>query len=129
MATVRVEGLAELRRACRLAGKELSRDLNSALKSAGEPVRQDAESLAVANISNVGIPWSRMRLGIARNSVYVAPVERGVKSKTRPGRRRPKFKTKLLDEAMAPALQRNSDKVEREFQDAVKDMGRMWARV
>ena len=129
MATVAVEGLADLRRACRVAGTAMSRDMNEALRTAGEPVRQDAQTLAVQNISKVGIPWSRMRLGIARNSVYVAPVERGVKSKTLAGRRRPRFKTKLLDEAMAPALVQNSDRVAREFRDAVRDMGKAWARV
>jgi hypothetical protein len=126
---VEVIGLAELRRACQVAGNQMGRDMNDALKSAGEPVRTDAQSLAVANIAKVGIPWSRMRLGIQRHSVYVAPVERGVKSRTRPGKRRPRFKTKLLDEAMAPALERNSDRVAQEFRDAVRDMGRAWARV
>ena len=129
MATVQVQGLASLRRACQVAGNQISRDLNDALKSAGEPVRQDAQTLALTNITKVGIPWSRMRLGIAKHSVYVAPVERGGKSRTLQGGRRPRFKTKLLDEAMAPALVRNSDKVAREFQDAVRDMGRAWARV
>lgn len=106
----------------------MGRDMDAALKSAGEPVRQDAEALAVSRISNIGIPWSRMRLGIKRDSVYVAPVERGDKSR-RGSRRRPNLKTKLLDEAMAPALTQNSDKVAQEFNEAVKDMGRLWARV
>jgi len=106
----------------------MARDLNDALKSAGEPVRRTAETLAVANISRVGIPWSRMRLGITRHTVYVAPVERGVKSRTLRGRRRPGFKTKLLDEAMAPALVQQSDKVAQEVEDAVRDMGKAWAR-
>jgi hypothetical protein len=127
--TVEVVGLAELRRAFQVAGNGLARDLNDALKAAGEPVRQDAQTLAVSNISRIGIPWSRMRLGIQRHSVYVAPVERGTKSRTLTGKRRPRFKTKLLDEAMAPALARNSDRVAQEFEDAVKDMGKAWARV
>lgn len=104
----------------------MSRDMNEALKSAGEPVRQDVESLAVSRIPKIGIPWSRMRLGITKHTVYVAPVQKG---RTASGRGRPNLKTKLLDEAMAPALQRNSARVEREFEDAVKDMGRAWARV
>jgi hypothetical protein len=126
---VHVVGLADLRRACVVAGRQMSRDMNDALKSAGEPVRSDAQSLALANIPKIGLPWSRMRLGIQRHSVYVAPVERGVKSRTRPGKRRPNLKTKLLDEAMAPALVRNSDRVAQEFEDAVRDMGKAWARV
>jgi hypothetical protein len=38
-------------------------------------------------------------------------------------------KTKLLDQAMHPALERNRSRVEQEFSDAVRDMGRLWARV
>lgn len=127
--TVEVIGLAELRRAFAVASREMSKDLNEALKSAGEPVRADAQALAVQNISRIGIPWSRMRLGINRHSVYVAPVERGNKSRTRGQRGRPNLKTKLLDEAMGPALVANSDRVAREFEDAVRDMAKAWARV
>lgn len=124
--TVEVVGLAELRRAFAVAGNQISRDLNDALKSAGEPVRQDAQSLARQSIKTVRtVDWSEMRLGITRHTVYVAPVQRRGKT----GRRRPKFKTKLLDEAMGPALERNSDRVAQEFEDAVRDMGKAWARV
>ena len=126
--TVEVVGLRELRRACVLAGNQMHRDMNEALKTAGEPVRRDAEVLAVTNISRIGIPWSRMRLGIKRDYVYVAPVERGDKSR-RGSRRRPNLKTKLLDEAMGPALAANSERVAKEFRDAVRDMGKAWARV
>lgn len=123
--TVEVIGLAELRRAFAVASSEMSKDLNEALKASGEPVRQDAETLAVQRIKPGKIPWSSMRLGITRHTVYVAPVQRrGVT-----GRRREKFKTKLLDEAMGPALVANSDRVAREFEDAVRDMGKAWARV
>ena len=127
--TVRVEGLRELRRACQVAGSGMSRDLNSALRSAGEPVRADAQALAVSNITRIGIPWSRMRLGITRHTVYVAPVEKGVKSRTDSRRRRPRLKTKLLDQAMNPALAQNIKTIEREFEDTVRDMGKAWARV
>lgn len=107
-----------------MAGNQMSRDLNEAMKSAAEPVRQDSESLARVAIKRSGIDWTSMRVGIAKHSVYVAPVRRRGS-----GSGRPNLKTKLLDEAMAPALVRNSDRVAREFQDAVKDMGRAWARV
>lgn len=80
-------------------------------------------------ITRIGIPWSRMRVGITRHTIYVAPVQRGVKSKVRENLRRPSLKTKLLDEAMAPALVANSERVAQEFQDAVRDMGKAWARV
>lgn len=126
--TIEVIGLRDLRRACVVAGNQMHRDMNEALKTSGEPVRQAAEVLAVSNISRIGIPWSRMRLGIKRDYVYVAPVERGDKSR-RGSRRRPNIKTKLLDEAMAPALEQNSARVAKEFQDAVRDMGKAWARV
>jgi hypothetical protein len=108
--------------------------MNDALKSAGEPVRQSSASLAVSQISRMRTrmrtrresDWSAMRLGIKRDYVYVAPVERGARGSRRG---RPNIKTKLLDEAMAPALVQNSSRVAQEFHDAVKDMGRFWARV
>lgn len=124
---VEVVGLAELRRACRLAGSQMSRDMNKALKASGEPVRSDAQSLAQVNIPRIGLPWSKMRLGIKRNYVYVAPEQRS--RRTPPNRKRPNLKTKLLDEAMAPALDRNSEQVARSFDQAVRDMGRTWGRV
>ena len=112
-----------------MTADRVDKDLRDAMKSAAEPVRRDAEQLAVSNIRRIGIPWSRMRTGVTRHSVYVAPVERGVKSRTIRRGRRPNLKPLLLERAMDPALDQNADKVEREVIDAMDDLFRRWERV
>lgn len=119
-------GMAELLRATAMAENEVGKDVRAALQSAAEPVRSDAELLAKQAIRPGRVPWSSMRTGITRTSVYVAPVQRGVKSRTNPRRRRPAFKHYLLDEAMEPALEQNTDKIVREVEDAFDDLARRW---
>jgi hypothetical protein len=125
---VRIEGLAELQRAFALVDRRLSRDLRSALESSAEPVRSDAQSLALTQIRRMTLPWSRMRTGVTRNSVYVVPVERGDKTR-RGSRRRPRFKNLMLERAMEPALERNRDRVVDEIDDTMVDLAKAWARV
>jgi hypothetical protein len=130
---VRVEGLRELDRAFRLYGRGLEKGVREALATAAQPVATDAQTLAIAEIPRISlpsttVPWHRMRVGVTKRTAYVAPAQRGDKSR-RGTRRRPKFATKLLTEAMEPALERNIKNVERELGDALDDLGRMWARV
>jgi hypothetical protein len=132
---IRIEGLRELERAFRLYGRGMEKGLREAMEAGAEVVRPDAEQLALAEIPRIStpgttIPWQQMRVGVSRRTAYVAPVQRGVRSKTRMGRySRSKFAGKLLDEAMEPALAQNVPRVEREFGDALDDLGRMWSRV
>jgi hypothetical protein len=130
---VRIEGLRELERAFRLYGRGMERGLREALEAAAEPVRADAQSLALAEIPRIQVPsttvpWHRMRVGVTRRTAYVAPEQRGDKTR-RGSRRRPNFATKLLTEAMEPALERNVQNVEREIGVALDDLGRRWERV
>lgn len=130
---VRIEGLRELERAFKLYGRGMAKGIREALEAGAEPVRSDAQSLALAEIPRIAlpsttVPWHRMRVGVTRRTAYVAPEQRGDKSR-RGGRRRPKFGTKLLTEAMEPALERNIPRVEREFEEALADLARMWSRV
>jgi hypothetical protein len=127
--TIAVRGLTDLTRAFRLAEHDLGPDLRMALLSAAEPVRQDAERRAVAEIRNIGDPWSQMRIGVTQSSVYLAPQERGRRSRSNPSIRRPNLKGRLLDEAMGPALAANRDQVVDEADDALSDLFRAWARV
>jgi hypothetical protein len=57
--------------------------------------------------------WSRMRVGVTRNLVYVAPRQKGTRG--RGPRRRPKFADLLMGRAMEPALERNTPGIERHF--------------
>lgn len=130
---VRVEGLRELERAFKLYGRGLEKGVREVLEAAAEPVRSDAQSLALAEIPRIAlpstnIPWHRMRVGVTRRTAYVAPEQRGDKTR-RGSRRRPKFATKLLSEAMEPALERNIPRVEQELGEALDDLARRWARV
>jgi hypothetical protein len=122
---IKVEGLVELNRAFKVADKSLAKEYRAALRDVGEPVRADAERLAVERITTVGIPWSRMRVGLTQKVVYVAPKQRG----SRGGRgRRPKFGTKLLERAMLPALNANIDEAERRFERMLGEVGKDWER-
>lgn len=124
---IRVDGLRELQRAFRITGLGMEVGLREAMESASESVRVDAQALAVSSIRNIGVPWSRMRIGVTRRTAYVAPVERG--RRTRPGRGRPNLAGLLAGKAMEPALANNIGNVERDFGEALDDLFRIWERV
>jgi hypothetical protein len=96
---IRVEGLRELDRAFKNVSKDLQKGLRKELRDVAEPVRALAETKAVSEISHIGPSWSRMRVGFARGTVYVAP-----KSRRRGGEPRPNLAGALMDRAMQPAL-------------------------
>ena len=125
-----VEGLRELGRAFRLADKELAKELRLALKTVAEPVRVDAEHLALTEIRKMTIPWSEMRVGGgAARSIYVAPKLRGVKTRGRDPRRRPNLFDLLLTRSLEPALAHNEGRVVVEMEKLLETIGRKWERV
>lgn len=125
--TIRVEGLRDLQRAFTLADKTLERELRDTLREVAEPVRADAERLAVAGIPTIGLPWSRMRVGVTRTSVYVAPRQRGVRGNAT--RKRPNLAGLLLGRAMLPALEQNEPRVAAEMDKVLATVGKAWERV
>jgi hypothetical protein len=135
---VRIEGLRELERAFKLYGRGLEKGVREALEAAAEPVRSDAQTLALAEIPRINlpsttVPWHRMRVGVTRRTAYVAPEARGAKNRQFRTKSRirsnQRFANKLLTEAMEPALDRNIANVEREIGVALDDLGRRWERV
>lgn len=108
----RVKNLANLNRALRQADKDVRLGIRKEYRTVAEPVRADAERLAVANIRNVGLPWSRMRIGITQRVVYVAPRQRGARGNRR--LRRANF-AGLLGPQMQHALDRNRPEIVRRF--------------
>lgn len=120
-----VEGLRELNAAFARAEGTIHKDFRGALRDAAEPVRSTAESLAETGIRNIGIPWSRMRVGVTRSSVYVAPRKRGAR---RGSQRRPNLAGLLLERAMQPALEREIPNVQRKVEQVLDDMARTWSR-
>lgn len=127
---VSITGLRELERAFRRTDRARAGDLKDALEEAAAPVRRDAQALAVSEISHVrpGDPWAGMRIGTGRSIVYVAPIERGAKSRGDERKRRPKFGTKLMDEAMEPALERNRTVVEARLDKMLDELAAVWER-
>jgi hypothetical protein len=126
---IHIEGLAQLETAFKRAGTGIDKDLRDALKSSAEPVKVDAQSRASGVIHVSAVNWTAMRVGITRHTVYVAPVEKGRRSRANPKIRRPKVKPRLLQGALDPALEANRPRVAQEVRDAVRDMGRAWGRV
>lgn len=130
--TIQVEGLTGLLRAFGAADREVRQDLRDALQEAAAPVRSEAQRLAGTRIRNMGgehRPWARMRIGLYRSVVYIAPVERGVTGLGNRGRRRGhKFATLLLERAMEPALADNRHEVERRLDHMLDEVARVWER-
>lgn len=124
---IRIEGLRELERAFKLYGNGLEKGLREAMTAAAEPVKSDAQTLARSAIEVVNVDWSSMRIGVTKRTVYVAPATRGRRRSTR--RQADAFIDRMLGRALEPALDANIGKVEREFGDALDDLGRMWSRV
>ena len=123
---LRVEGLRDLQRAFALADKESQRKLRQSLKDVGEPVRSTSEQLALTRIRRIGPRWSRMRVGVTRSLVYVAPVERGKRSRANTRLRRPNLADLLMGRAMQPALDINAGRIEGDFEDVLEDVANLW---
>jgi len=122
-----VKGLAEMNRAFARADRDMKKDLRNTLKDVAEPVREEAEVLAGQKIRNMGNgPWSRMRVGVTTNLVYVAPKERGRRGNI--GSRRTNLADLLMDRAMEPALDAHAGEIEDRFGDALDHVLERWGR-
>lgn len=128
-AAIQVRGLRDLERAFKLAGPAANSELRKALAEVGEPIAHDAETLARTSIRNIGEPWSRMRVGVTQKVVYVAPRERGKKSRVNPRLRRRNLFDLMMGRSMEPALARNFPFIEKRVDHALATVGREWERV
>lgn len=122
---ITVQGLTALQRAFKAADAAQQRELRKALRVAAEPVRADAERLAVAGIRRIGVPWSRMRIGVTNREVYLAPRERGQKGRDQ-RLRRPNLRSLLLGRSMEPALQHNRPAVIAGVEHVLATVGKVW---
>lgn len=126
---ISVDGLTELNRAFARAERDVRLEFRGTLRKAAKPVKDEAEVLASTDISHMATPpWTKMRVGVTRSLVYVAPRERGVKSKTNRARRRPQFGDTLLDKALEPALEHNIDGITGEVELMLAGISKDWAR-
>lgn len=119
-----VYGLREISAAYAKLERDTRAGMLKTLSDAAEPVQRTAEQLGQARISRIGKNWWKMRVGVTRTLVYVAPKQKGIRGRKDDPRHREKFAGLLMDEAMEPALERNEAKVEQligRFLDHVVD--------
>lgn len=122
---IRVEGLSQLQRAFKAADLTLQRELRTSLRAAAEPVRVEAERLAVSSIRRIGVPWSRMRIGVTNREVYIAPRQRGQKGRDQ-RLRRPNLAGLLLGRSLVPAVQHEQGAVIAGVEATLASVGRAW---
>lgn len=114
---VRVQGYRELQAAMKTYERDVRLGMRRELREAAEPVRAGAEALARSEIPRIGERWPRMKVGLTKSSVYVAPRERGVKGRGYSSRRRPNLAGLLMDRAMQPALDQNTEQAVRKIDE------------
>lgn len=125
---IAVRGLRELSAAFAKADKEARTGFRQELREVAEPVRATAEQLAESRITRIGPRWGRMRVGVTRRLVYVAPRQRGVNSKRSIAVRRPNLADLLMDRAMQPALDQHAPQIEARVEQALDNLLDRWGR-
>jgi hypothetical protein len=131
---IRVEGLSELQRATSRLSREFGKGVREALEAAGEPIRSEASELAHSDISGMRrarLPWWRMRIGVTRSTVYVAPEQRGNKKRTRPTPRgqAESFKREMIGKAMNPAVDHHIGEFPSQVNAELDDLFKAWGRL
>jgi hypothetical protein len=119
MAAVQIEGLREVNFALKFIDKGEARAIRQEFAQAAQPVADSAESLALANIRNMGPDWARMRVGVTTREVYVAPA-----SRRRRGTARPNVGRLLFERAMLPALKKHEKELVGRVGHALDNLGR-----
>lgn len=112
-----VHGFRELSAAFAKVGGDTNREFRASERRIAEPIRRDTETLAHDRIRRMPASplWAKMRTGVTRKLVYVAPRQRGARRQGDFRRRRPNLADLLMTRAMEPALEKNAANVEREI--------------
>jgi hypothetical protein len=118
-----VRGARELNLAFSRAGVEFTKTKRARFRWLAEPVREDAQRLALGN--QVGASWSAMRTGATETVAYVAPVNRGTRIRYR---KRRNFASFLYRVAFAPAREHNRSAVAARYDELVARLERFWKR-
>jgi hypothetical protein len=106
-----VKGLRDVNAAFAHTDREIRLGWRAGMRQVAEPVRRDAELAASSSIPHMPASpkWARMRVGVTRNMVYVAPRQRGTRGRTAAGRTN--LAGLLMDRAMQPALDRHEPEI------------------
>jgi hypothetical protein len=113
--TYLVTGLRDVQAAFARADRESRVGLARDFQAVAEPVRREAETLALSRIRRMphSPAWARMRTGRTLNVIYVAPRQRGVTTRGPDPRHRPNLANLMMERAMQPALEHNEPQIER----------------
>jgi hypothetical protein len=107
-----VLNLGEINRDLKALGPAIYKAAKIGMELGAEPIRLDAERLAQSEISGMKRakkkppPWSIQRKGSTVHEVYIAPRERGLKSRTDQSRRRPNFVHVMFGKSYNPAFEK-----------------------
>lgn len=129
-ALIEIEGFPQLAKALAGTGRDVRTALKEGLSGLAEPLARDAEQFALQDIRRMTLSWSRMRVGVTRgfSLTYVAPLNRGIKTRGPDPRRRPNLANLLRDRAMAPSVEKNARSLIVGAERLVDEVtGRRWA--
>lgn len=123
-----VDNLVPLIKTFNHAPADAKKAFRAELRTVALPIQGDAEQLTKSRIRRMRLSpaWAATRVGITQKSVYVAPKKRG--KGTRASRRRPNLKILMLDRSFDPALDRNRDRIGRDFGRVLDKVVTQWGR-
>jgi hypothetical protein len=104
-----VEGYTEVMRAFARAERDTRLGVRRTFREAAEPVKKSAEELALSEVHRMPYSpkWAKMRIGVTRREVYVAPRQRGIKGRGDDPRRRPNLAVIMGPRVFQAALDRH----------------------
>lgn len=115
---VAVTGLRELQAAFAKTGRDSRLGVRKEIRQIAEPIRSTAETNTAGAITRIGPRWPKMRIGVSRSLIYVAPRQRGVKVKGGTRMSRPNLGN-LLMEQMESALRQHEHQIEANVERAL----------
>ena len=115
-----VKGLSDFIKAADAAGRETKKQVRDRLRQVAEPVLADARTKLARYDER-----SASRLGISIRRAGTVSVEQRLRRTTGA---RPDFGVLQMQSALIPALDENTDRVEREFEQALDDIADVFER-
>ena len=118
---IRLKGQKELERSFKQMRKEVLKSIRTDVRKLATPVQRDAQQRALDEIPNIGQAWSRLRLGVLVSGVYLAPRERGRRSRAIAELRRPNLVDLMMTRALIPAFEAHQAELMQGFSRIIDD--------
>lgn len=120
--TLQIKGLRELLRVTDQLPKETKKAVRDALRKVAEPVREEATSRFLSEVSPVS---SRTRFGISVRKAGTVTVEQ---RRRRTTGKHPEFGVTQMKAALIPALASNEDEVVAGMENVIAYLERQWVK-